>query len=124
MGHGARALLATTEGLLGLEGVGLLEVADLCRYALAGGGAGGKDAGEVCVVVSADDLGRERVMREAQVLADVLLDAWDAMGAAHAEGVPLLEGTPLADLPQPGAIVQEDVDGLGELVAEGRVAQV
>ena len=54
--HGRAALLPLAERLLRLEGVGLLEIADLRGDALAGGGGGGQDAGEVGVVVARDDL--------------------------------------------------------------------
>ena len=170
--HGRAALLALAERLLGLEGVGLLEVADLRGDALAGGSRGGEHAGEVGVVVAGDDLRGQRIVDQTQVLADVLLDervdggvgahragdgaeghvsagvletvvvalelpgpaaelhakghglGVDAVGAAHAEGVALLEGTALADLAELLAVLNQDVGGLDELVAEGRVAEV
>ena len=48
----------------------------------------------------------------------------DAVRATHAEGVTLLEGAALADLAELAHVLDEQVGGLGELVAEGRVAQV
>ena len=42
----------------------------------------------------------------------------------HAEGVLLLEGATLADLAEPLAVLDEDVGGLDELVAQGGVAEV
>ena len=62
--HGGAALLALAEGLLGLERVGLLQVADLGRDALAGGRRGGKHAGKVGVVIAADDLRGQRVVNQ------------------------------------------------------------
>ena len=170
--HRRAALLPLAERLLGLEGVGALEVPDLGGDALAAGGRRGEDAGEVGVVVARDDLRGERVVHEAEVLAHVLLDARvdarvgshrtrdraeghvvagvakpvevalelpgpaaelhakghglgvDAVGPAHAEGVSLLECATLADLAELAAVLDEDVGGLDELVAEGRVAKV
>ncbi len=172
VGHGRAALLALAERLLGLEGVGLLEVADLGRDALAGGSRGGEHAGEVGVVVARDDLRGQRVVDEAEVLTDVLLDervdarvgahrardgakgnvlagvaqavevalelpgpgaklhakchglGVNAVGAAGAQGVALLEGTALADLAQLLDVLDDEVAGLGELVAQGGVAKV
>ena len=46
------------------------------------------------------------------------------MGAADAEGVLLLEGAALADLAELPAVLDEDVGGLDELVAQGGVAEV
>ena len=48
----------------------------------------------------------------------------DAVRAAHAEGVTLLEGAALADLAKLLAVLDEDVGGLDELVAQGSIAQV
>ena len=48
----------------------------------------------------------------------------DAVGAAHAKGVALLEGAALADFTELAAIIDEDVGRLNELVAERGVAQV
>ncbi len=66
--------MALTERLLGLERISLLQIADLGRDALAGGRCSGKHAGEVGVVIAADDLRGQRIVDQAQVLADVLLD--------------------------------------------------
>ena len=124
------------------------------------------------MVVTGDDLRGQRVMNEAEVLADVLLDEWvdagigthstrdgakgdvlarvdetveialelpgpgaelhaeghglgvNAVGAAGAEGVALLEGTTLADLAKLADVLNDEVAGLGELVAKGGVAKV
>ena len=48
----------------------------------------------------------------------------NAVGAAGAEGVALLEGTALADLAKLADVLDDEVAGLGELVAEGGVAKV
>ena len=124
------------------------------------------------MVVAGDDLRGERVVHEAQVLADVLLDEGvdggvgahragdgakghvlagvdeavevaaelpgpaaelhakghglgvDAVRAAHAERVALLEGAAAADLAELPHVLDDEVGGLDELVAERRVAQV
>ena len=66
--------MALTERLLGLERISLLQIANLGSDALAGGRSGGKNAGEIGVMVAADNLRGQRVVNQAQVLADVLLD--------------------------------------------------
>ena len=48
----------------------------------------------------------------------------DAMSTAGAERVALLEGTTLANLAELLDILDDQVAGLGELVAQGRVAQI
>ena len=83
--HSGAALLSLAEGLFGLERIGLLQVADLGRDALAGGRCSGKHAGEVGVVIAADDLRGQRIVNQAQVLADVLLDE-RLDGAVGADG--------------------------------------
>ena len=170
--HGGAALLTLTERLLGLECIGLLQVADLGRDALAGGRCSSKHAGKVGVVIAADDLRGQRVVDQAQVLADVLLDerldgavgadstrdgtegnvlagiletvqialelpgpraklhteghrlGVDAMSTAGTERIALLEGTTLADLAELLDVLDNQVTGLGELVAQSRIAQV
>lgn len=170
--HGGAALLPLAERFLGLERIGLLQIADLGRDALAGGRCSGKHAGKVGVVIAADDLRGQRIMDQAQVLADVLLDeridgavgadgtgdgtegnvlarvlktvqialelpgpraklhteghrlGMDAMGAAGAERIAFLEGAALADLAELFDVLDNQVTGLGELVAQSRVAQV
>ena len=172
MRHGGAALLTLTEGLLGLERVGLLQVADLGRDALAGGRCSGKHAGKVGMVIAADDLRGQRVVNQTQMLADILFDkrldgavradsardstegnilagvlktiqialelpgpraklhaeghrlGVDAMSAAGTERVALLKGATLANLAELLDILDDQVAGLGELVAQGRVAQI
>ena len=77
--------MALAEGLLGLECIGLLQVADLGRDALAGGRRSGKHAGKIGVVIAADDLRGQRVVNQTQVLTDVLLDE-RLDGAVGADG--------------------------------------
>ena len=170
--HGGAALLALAERLLGLERIGLLQVADLGRDALAGGRCSGKHAGKVGVVIAADDLRGQRIVDQAQVLADVLLDerfdgavgadvtgdgtegnvlasvlktievalefpcpraklhtkghrlGMDAMGAAGAERIALLEGTTLADYAKLLDVLDNQVARLSKLIAQSRIAQV
>ncbi len=170
--HGGAALLTLAERLLGLERIGLLQIADLGSDALAGGRCSGKDAGEVGMMVAADDLRGQRIVDQAQVLTDILLDerldgavgadstgdgtegnvlasvlktveialelpgpraklhaeghrlGVDAMGTAGAERVALLEGATLANLAEFFDVLDNQVTGLGELVAQSRIAQV
>ena len=72
--HGGAALLTLAERLLGLERIGLLQIANLGSDALAGGRGGGENAGEIGVMVAADNLRGQRVVNQTQVLADILLD--------------------------------------------------
>ena len=164
--------MSLAEGLFGLERIGLLQVADLGRDALAGGRRGGEDAGEIGVMVTADNLRGQWVVNQTQVLTDILLDkrldgavradstrdgtegnvlagvletvqialelpgpraklhaeghrlGVDAMSTAGAERVALLEGTALADLAEFLDVLDNQVTGLGELVAQSRIAQV
>ena len=74
MGHSGAALLALAERLFGLEGIGLLQVTDLGCNTLAGGCGGGKNTGEIRMVVTGDNLRGQRIVNQTQVLADVLLD--------------------------------------------------
>lgn len=83
--HGGAALLPLAERLLGLERIGLLQIADLGRDALAGGRCSGKHAGKVGVVIAADDLRGQRIVDQAQMFADVLLDE-RIDGAVGADG--------------------------------------
>ena len=83
--HSGAALLSLAKGLFGLERIGLLQVADLGRDALAGGRCSGKHAGKIGVVIAADDLRGQRIVNQAQVLADVLLDE-RLDGAVGADG--------------------------------------
>ena len=124
------------------------------------------------MVIAADDLRGQRIVDQAQVLADVLLDerldgavradsardgtkgnvlagilktvqialelpgpraklhakghrlGMDAMSTAGAERVALLKGATLADLAEFFDVLDDQVAGLGELVAQGRVAQI
>ena len=170
--HGGAALLTLTERLLGLERIGLLQVANLGSDALTGGRGGGENAGKVGVMVAADNLRGQRVVNQAQVLADVLLDkrldgavradsardgtkgnilagvlktiqialelpgpraklhaeghrlGVDAMSAAGTERVALLKSATLANLAEFFDVLDDQVAGLGELVAQGRVAQI
>ena len=172
MRHGGAALLALTERLLGLERIGLLQIANLGSDALAGGRGGGENAGEIGVMVAADNLRGQRVVNQTQVLADILLDkrldgavransardgtegnvlagvlktiqialefpcpraklhtkghrlGVDAMGAAGTERVALLKGATLANLAELLDVLDDQVAGLGELVAQSRVAQI
>ena len=66
--------MTLAERLLGLEGIGLLQIANLGSDALAGGRGGGENAGEIGVMVAADNLRGQRVVNQTQVLADILLD--------------------------------------------------
>ena len=164
--------MALTERLLGLERISLLQIADLGSDALAGGCGGGENAGEIGVMVAADNLRGQRVVNQAQVLADILLDerldgavradsardgtkgnilagvlktiqialelpgpraklhaeghrlGVDAMSAAGTERVALLKGATLANLAELLDVLDDQVAGLGELVAQGRVAQI
>ena len=77
--------MALAEGLLGLEGISLLQIANLGSDALTGGRGGGKNAGEIGVVIAADDLRGQRVVNQTQVLTDVLLDE-RLDGAVGADG--------------------------------------
>lgn len=170
--HGGAALLALAEGLLGLERIGLLQVADLGRDALAGGRCSGKHAGKVGVVIATDDLRGQRIVNQAQVLADVFLDerldravgadgtgdgtegnvlasvlktieialelprpraklhteghrlGMDAVGAAGAERIALLEGATLADLAKLLDVLDNQVTRLSKLIAQSRITQV
>ena len=170
--HGGAALLTLAERLLGLERIGLLQIANLGSDALAGGRRGGKDAGEVGVMVAANDLRGQRVVNQTQVLADILLDkrldgavradsardstegnilagvlktiqialelpgpraklhaeghrlGMDAMSAAGTERVALLKGATLANLAELLDVLDDQVAGLGELIAQSRVSQV
>lgn len=172
VGHGRRTLLPLLERFLGLEGVGLLEAADLSRDALAGGRDGREHARQEGMVVAGDDLRGERVDGKTQPLTDVSLDARvdarvaahrardraagdalpgvdktvevtpqfpgpgaklhakghglgvDAMRAPHAERVFLLKGATPTDPAKCPAILDEDICGLRELVAQGSVAKV
>ena len=72
--HGGAALLTLAERLLGLERIGLLQIANLGSDALAGGCGGGKNTGEIRMVVTGDNLRGQRIVNQTQVLADVLLD--------------------------------------------------
>ena len=72
--HSGAALLPLAERLLGLERIGLLQIANLGRNALAGGRRGGEHAGKIGVMVAADDLRGQRIVNQTQVLADILLD--------------------------------------------------
>lgn len=164
--------MALTERLLGLERISLLQIADLGSDALTGGRCSGKHAGKVGMVIAADDLRGQRIVDQAQVLADVLLDerldgavradsardgtegnilagvlktiqialelpgpraklhaeghrlGVDAMSAAGTERVALLKGATLANLAELLDVLDDQVAGLGELVAQGRVAQI
>ena len=164
--------MALAEGLLGLERIGLLQIADLGRDALAGGRCGGKHAGKVGMVIAADDLRGQRIVDQAQVLADVLLDerldgavgadgtgdgtegnvlasvlktieialelpcpraklhteghrlGMDAVGAAGAERIALLEGTALADHAELLDVLDNQVTRLSKLIAQSRITQV
>ena len=170
--HGGAALLTLTERFLGLECIGLLQIANLGSDALTGGRGGGENAGEVGVMIAANNLRGQRVVNQAQVLADIFLDkrldgavradsardgtkgnvlagilktvqialefpgpraklhakghrlGMDAMSAAGAERVALLEGATLANLAELLDVLDDQVAGLGELVAQGRVAQI
>ena len=170
--HGGAALLTLAERLLGLERIGLLQIANLGSDALAGGRGGGENAGEIGVMVAADNLRGQRVVNQTQVLADILLDkrfdgavransardgtegnilagvlktiqialefpgpraelhaeghrlGVDAMSAAGTERVALLKGATLANLAELLDVLDDQVAGLGELVAQSRVAQI
>ena len=164
--------MTLTERFLGLECIGLLQIANLGSDALTGGRGGGKNAGEVGVMIAANNLRGQRVVNQAQVLADIFLDkrldgavradsardgtkgnvlagilktvqialelpgpraklhaeghrlGMDAMSTAGAERVALLKGATLADLAEFFDVLDDQVAGLGELVAQGRVAQI
>lgn len=170
--HGGAALLTLAERLLGLEGIGLLQIANLGSDALAGGRRGGKNTGEIGVMVAANNLRGQRVVNQAQVLADILLDkrldgavgadsardgaegnilagvlktiqialelpgpraklhaeghrlGVDTMSAAGTERIALLKGATLANLAELLDVLDDQVAGLGELVAQSRVAQI
>ena len=164
--------MTLTERFLGLECIGLLQIANLGSDALTGGRGGGKNAGEVGVMIAANNLRGQRVVNQAQVLADIFLDkrldgavradsardgtkgnvlagilktvqialelpgpraklhaeghrlGMDAMSTAGAERVAFLKGATLADLAEFFDVLDDQVAGLGELVAQGRVAQI
>ena len=66
--------MTLTERFLGLECIGLLQIANLGSDALTGGRGGGENAGEVGVMIAANNLRGQRVVNQAQVLADIFLD--------------------------------------------------
>lgn len=115
--------MALAERLLGLERIGLLQVADLGSNALAGGRCSGKDAGQVGMMVAADDLRGQRIVNQTQVLADVLLDE-RLDGAVGADGTgdgakgnvlaSVLKTIQIAlELPGPGAKLHTEGHRLG-----------
>lgn len=170
--HGGAALLTLAERLLGLERIGLLQIANLGSDALAGGRRGGEDAGEVGMMVAGDDLRGQRVVDQTQALADVLLDerldgavgadgtgdgtegnilasvlktieialelprpraelhteghrlGMNAVGAAGAERIALLEGAALADHAELLDVLDNQVTRLSKLIAQSRITQV
>ena len=65
--HRARALLALAERLLDLAHLGALEVADLGREALQAGARQRDRAQQLGVAVARDDLGGDRLGREAEL---------------------------------------------------------
>ncbi len=74
--HSRAALLALAERLLHLhlEGVGLLEAADLGSDTVAGRSGSGEHAGQVRMVIARDNLGGQRIVCQTEMLADILLD--------------------------------------------------
>ena len=72
--HSRAALLALAERLLHLEGVGLLEAADLGSDTVASRSGSGEHAGQVRMVIARDNLGGQRVVCQTEMLADILLD--------------------------------------------------
>ena len=170
--HGRRALLALLERFLRLDDVGLLQQAHLHGDGLERCGGAGQRAHDLGVAVARQHLGGQRVGRQAQLLAHVLLNigvdagvrahrAGDGAGRGdlasllqaslralerpspaaelHAErhglgvdtvrttdaqSVLELERTALARLAQLFDVVQDDVDGLHDLVRQRGVAQV
>ena len=75
MRHGGGALLALGEELLGLQHFGALQVADFGRQPLDRGGDDAERREIHGVAVARDDLGRDRLDRQAHRLGDMRLDA-------------------------------------------------
>lgn len=111
--------MTLTERLLGLECIGLLQIANLGSDALTGGRGGGKNAGEVGVMIAANNLRGQRVMNQAQVLADILLDK-RLDGAVRADSTrDGTEGNILAGVLKTIQITLEFPSPRAELHAEG-----
>ncbi len=120
MGHGRGALLARIERLFGLQHLGALQVADLDRHPLDGGGDHGQGGEIGGVAVPRNHLRRDRLDLQPHLLGDVGLHPGidvrkGADGAGNGADRDLLAG---ADQPLAAALELRVV--AGELDAKGR----
>ena len=105
-------------------------LADVLLHARVNAGVGAHRAGDgakghvVAGVAQAVEVALELPGPAAELHAKGHGLSVDAVRAAHAEGVTLLEGAALADLAKLLAVLDEDVGGLDELVTQGSIAQV